>query len=156
MRGVKSLIALVVVLAGLGGYVYFVESKQPAGEEAAAEKEKVFAVEADKIDEMTIAPRRASGRSCGRTERLADRGARELAADQAEVAGLTSNLASLEIQRVVDEKPADLKDYGLAEPGIEVTFKVGGTRSLADCSSATRRRRAATSTRSSATTRRCS
>ena len=31
MRGLTSTILLVVVLAGLGGYIYFVENKKPAG-----------------------------------------------------------------------------------------------------------------------------
>jgi len=31
MRGLKSTIALVVVLAGLGAYIYFVVSKMPEG-----------------------------------------------------------------------------------------------------------------------------
>src|SRR3989304_140697 len=46
--------------------------------------------------------------------------------DAAEASGITSNLASMEIQRVIDEAPADLKEYGLAEPRIEVSFKSGG------------------------------
>ena len=45
-------IALVLVLAGLGAYIYFVDSDKPApGMEP---KEKVFAVEADKINEVRI------------------------------------------------------------------------------------------------------
>ncbi len=36
---------------------------------------------------------------------------------------LTSALGQLEIVRVVDEKPADLKEYGLAAPRIEIEFK---------------------------------
>jgi len=44
------------------------------------------------------------------------------------VSGITSALAQLEIVRVVDENPADLKDYGLAEPRIEVDFKATGDK----------------------------
>ena len=46
--------------------------------------------------------------------------------DEAAVSGITSNLASVEIQRVIDENPTDLKEYGLAEPRVEVAFKSGG------------------------------
>ena len=46
--------------------------------------------------------------------------------DEAAVSGITSNLASVEIQRVIDENPADLKEFGLAEPRVEVAFKAGG------------------------------
>ena len=36
MRGLKSTIALIVVLVGLGAYIYFVTSKTPEGDSAAA------------------------------------------------------------------------------------------------------------------------
>ena len=53
MRGLKSTIALVVVLAGLGAYIYFVTSKMPAGGSSAdadaKKQEQVFAsLQADK------------------------------------------------------------------------------------------------------------
>ena len=56
MRGLTSTLILVVVLAGLGAYIYFVDSKKPAaGADAASEtKGKVFTVEADKINELRI------------------------------------------------------------------------------------------------------
>ena len=53
MRGVKSLLVLVMVLAGLGTYIYFVESKKPQGEEATLSP-KVFTVKTDAIDEITV------------------------------------------------------------------------------------------------------
>ena len=47
-------------------------------------------------------------------------------ADAAEVSSITDNLASVEIARVVDENPTDLKDYGLDVPRLDVDFKVAG------------------------------
>ena len=46
MRGLTSTLILVVVLAGLGGYIYFVDSKRPApgADGSSAAKEKVFTV----------------------------------------------------------------------------------------------------------------
>jgi hypothetical protein len=44
------------------------------------------------------------------------------------VSSITSNIASLEIQRVVDEKPTDLKQYGLATPRVELAFKAAGDK----------------------------
>ena len=53
MRGLTSTLILVAVLAGLGGYIYFVDSKRPApGPEGDAAKSKVFSVDAEKIDEL--------------------------------------------------------------------------------------------------------
>jgi len=43
-----------------------------------------------------------------------------LAADQDAVTSLVSSAASLNSDRLIDEKGADLKPYGLAEPSIEV------------------------------------
>ena len=56
MRGLRSTIALLVVLAGLGAYIYFVTWKKPeGGADPAATKEKVFAaLEADKIEEIKV------------------------------------------------------------------------------------------------------
>ena len=48
MRGLTTTIILVLVLAGLGAYIYFVESERPAG--GIEDREKVFAVEADQIE----------------------------------------------------------------------------------------------------------
>jgi hypothetical protein len=56
MRGLASTLALVVVLAGLGAYIYFVDSTRPAptGVEGEPARTKVFEVENDKINEITI------------------------------------------------------------------------------------------------------
>ena len=45
------------------------------------------------------------------------------AASEPDVSSVTSALTALEIERVVDENPADVKDYGLDAPRIEIDFK---------------------------------
>ena len=52
-------------------------------------------------------------------------------ADQTEVSSLLTNLANLEMNRVVDENAADLAEYGLAEPKIAVAFKATAARRAA-------------------------
>ena len=52
MRRLINMLVLVVLLAGLGGYIYFVDSKRPAS--GLPEKQKVFAVEADNLEEITV------------------------------------------------------------------------------------------------------
>lgn len=124
MRGLKSTLAFVLVLAGLGGYIYFVDAKRPAG--GTEQKEKAFTVEADNLQEIRVT-------SAGETSvlRKAD-GAWKMAepvetdADQTEVSSLTSNIATLEVNRVVDENASDLAQYGLATPAVEVAFKADG------------------------------
>ena len=121
MRGLTSTIILVLVLAGLGAYIYFVDSKRPAG--GIEEKQKVFAVEADKIEEVTVT---AEGET---TALKKENGAWKITApiaadaDANEMSSLTSALAGLEVNRVVDENAPNLGEFGLAEPRIKVAFK---------------------------------
>jgi hypothetical protein len=124
MRGLTSTIILVLVLAGLGAYIYFVDSKRPAG--GIEDKQKVFAVEADKIEEVTVT---AQGET---TTLKKEDGAWKITApiaadaDSNEVSSLTSALAGLEVNRVVDENAPNLGEFGLAEPRIKVAFKAQG------------------------------
>ena len=127
MKGFRSFLLLLVVAAALGGYVYFYESKQELGGPE-KKQEKVFAdVQSDKIDQVTVKPAEGEKTTLGKqgagwqmTQPVA------VAADEAEISGITSNLASLEVQRVVDEQATDFKQYGLDPPRIEVSFKSGG------------------------------
>ena len=132
MRGLRSTIALVVVLAGLGAYVYFVTWKLPegGGADASAKKEKVFAgVDAAKIEEVKVST--AAGDSTTLKKDAAGwQVAAPLAAkaDETEASSLTSALTSADIVRVVDENPTDLNAYGLSNPRIEVDFKASGDK----------------------------
>jgi hypothetical protein len=126
MRGLRSFVAMLVILIGLGAYVYFVESKRNPGDDT-EKRDKVFSVEADKIDEFTIKSEsgerttlKRSGSDWQVVQPLTTK------PDSAEVSGITSNLASLEVQRVIEENPSDLTEYGLAQPRVEVAFKTGG------------------------------
>jgi len=127
MRGLRSTLVLFVVLVGLVAYIWFVERKrEPASDEGPA-KTKVFSVEADKIASIEVKA------SAGERTALARRDGKwsitspeTLEADEAEVSGLTTNLATLEVQRVVAEQANDLSQFGLAEPKVEVSFKLEG------------------------------
>ena len=54
MRGFRSTFVLLLVLAGLVGYIYFYEMKRPAPGETAEQKQKVFAVETGTIEELEV------------------------------------------------------------------------------------------------------
>jgi len=134
MRGLKSTLALIVVLGGLGAYIYFVTSKQPdggsTGGDAGKKQEKVFAtLQADKIEEVKIST------AAGDTTTLKKDGPvwkitqpLEAQASDSEVSGLTSALGQVEIVRIIDENPANLNDYGLSNPRIEIDFKAAGDK----------------------------
>jgi len=127
MRGFRSTFILLLVLLGLVGYIYFYEMKRPAPGEGAEQKQKAFTVETDKIEEVDV--KAASGertllRKAGDAWRIAEPIA--VKADDGEVTGIVTNLASLEIQRVVEENATDLAQFGLAAPRIEVGFRTAG------------------------------
>ena len=126
MRGLRTFLGLLVILVALGGYLYFVESKRTPGD-SGPKKEKVFTVESDKIEEISIkseAGEQTTLKKSGTTWQIVAPVTAK--PDDAEVSGLTTNLSGLEIQSVVDENAAELKEYGLAEPRVRVTFKAGG------------------------------
>src|SRR5512139_886822 len=129
MRGLRSTLLLLAILVGLVGYIYFVESKKPPGPEADETKAKVFSVTADKIRELSA--KAASGertvlRKSGTTWQILEPAA--VPADESEVSGITSSLTSLEVQRSVAQNPRDLKQYGLAQPRVEIEFKAEGDK----------------------------
>ena len=102
MRGMKSTLALLVILIGVVAYIYFVDSKEPTGDTET--KEKAFTdVKADDIEELQIKS------ADGQTTRLQKADGRwqlvepiKADADQTEATNITSSLASIDITRVVD------------------------------------------------------
>jgi hypothetical protein len=126
-RGRSTLILLVLAL-GLGGYLYFVESKREVGNENA--KTKVFAADSAKINQLQV--KSAGGEVTGLKKGADDTWTIvqpvEARADRNSVSDIVTNLANLEEEREVDANASDLKTYGLAEPRIDVTFHVEGEK----------------------------
>lgn len=125
MKGIRSFLVLLVIAAALGVYLFYDSHREPGDDK---KQEKVFAdAKSDKIDQVTV--KSVSG---DKTTIQKQAGGWQItqpapvAADEAELSGITSNLASLEVQRVVDEQPADVKQYALDPARIEVTFKQDG------------------------------
>jgi hypothetical protein len=121
MKGLKSTIVLLLILVALVGYIYYAD--RDGGSES--DLERAFALlEAGDIVEVQI--RSASGETSrveksGETWRLVEPVQAE--ADSAEISSITSSLATLDIQRVVDENASDLGQYGLEPARIEVGFR---------------------------------
>ena len=124
MHGTKSAILLLVVLGGLGAYIYFVDSKRDPA--AATANAKAFTeLVADNIEEIEI--RNADGvtsqvQRVGTDWQLVAPDKAD--ADDGVVGTVTSNLSTLEVQRVVDENPTDLAQYGLNPPRVDVAFRL--------------------------------
>src|SRR6187401_177865 len=125
MRGLRSTIALLVVLAGLGAYIYFVASK---AEDSSTKQEKLFSsVASDNIEELTVK------NDAGETTTLKKADGKwtmtapfQTRASDMDASGIANALAGLDVTRVVDENPTDVKEYGLDAPGVEIAFKSNG------------------------------
>jgi hypothetical protein len=127
MRGLRSTLFLLVVLVGLGAYIYFNEWKAPSIAEVRASRPKVLTAAADAIEQVTV--RSASSdmttlTKSGEAWRITSPVAAD--ADATAMSAITRALANLEIRQVVDENPADLTQYGLDPPRVEVVLKVSG------------------------------
>ena len=122
MRGLRSTIVLIVVFAGLLGYIYYLNRE---GAPAADAKEKAFAsVNAEDIEDVQIKAADGETSRAQKTDgtwRLVE--PVQAAADENELTSIASSLASLEMQRVIDENALDLKQYGLDPARIEVSFR---------------------------------
>lgn len=121
----RSLLVLLVLAAGLGAYIYFVEAKREPSD--AEKKAKVFTVDASKIDKIDVHS------SAGETTSLAKTGDKwnitapvSASVDETAVSSLTDALAALEVDRVLDENPASVADFGLTPPRYSVSFTIAG------------------------------
>jgi hypothetical protein len=119
--------ALVLVLAGVFSYIWFVERKQEPKPEGEREKVTVLAVDKAKAKEITLS---AAG---AETLRLVKEGQgwRVVApfaapADTSAVDALLTSLEKLEADEVVTEKAANLAEYGLDKPSRTVSAVVEG------------------------------
>lgn len=126
MRGLRSTIALLAVLLGLGAYIYFVTWKQDGNTAASNEKRVFQSIASDDIQELTIKAEngdRTTVRKEGESWRVV--APIQTGAAVSDVIAAASALANLDVVRVVDEAPADLGQYGLATPRVEVEYKAG-------------------------------
>jgi hypothetical protein len=128
MHGGRSLLILLVVALALGGYILFVENKSaPAGDTSAVKKDKVFTADSSKLEEIVLKAESGETTTLRKKNGVWEIVAPEtMTADSGEIGQLLSNLESLEVNSVVDEKPAEVKDFGLDPPRFTVAFKAEG------------------------------
>ena len=122
----KTAVAL-VILAGLAGYAYFVDSKKPAKD--GKPKEKVFSFERAKAKELRLLPAAADPirlvKEASGWRLLAPNAA---PADGEAVDALLSSLESLEIEAVVTDSPSVLADFGLEPAKLAVEWAIEGQK----------------------------
>ena len=118
----KRLILAALLLVGLSGALWWSNKQEPGKDpkSGADDAPKILEIPQDQINKLEI-------RRMGADPVVLEKGAlwtlkapKELGADQAVVGNLVGNLAVFGSDRLVDEKPADMKPYGLVEPLITV------------------------------------
>jgi len=130
MRGGKSFIILLIVALGLGAYIYFVENKKDVS--GTTKQDKVFAdIDAGKIEEIEV---HATGGEVTHLTKTGDKWqivAPEAAdADSNEISTLTSAIESASIERVLDEQPKSVADFGLSPARFSVGFRQTGETAM--------------------------
>lgn len=132
----RGLIIAALVLAALTGTLYWSNHRKPSEDTTKASAEappKILSLNEPDITRLAIRRKGESGvllsKNASGSWQITS--PQPLPADQEAVTSILSTLSSLNSERVVDDKPADLSQYGLADPGlqIEVTTK-GNTQKL--------------------------
>jgi hypothetical protein len=133
----RGLIVAVVILAGLGGVLYWSQHRKPPEDNApssASAAPVILKVNTADVTQLTIKQKQADPV----TLQKADAGKWQITqpkpyrADQETVAGMLSTLSGLNADRVVEDKASNLKQYGLdpAVAELDITGKGQGTRQL--------------------------
>jgi hypothetical protein len=117
----RRILVLLVLVAGLGAYLWLYEVPQARKE---AEKEKLLTVDQDAVTGLTLAyPDReiqlAKTDGVWRLTKPVDAPADDMA-----VKTLLSTLTGAEVQKTLDEVPSDLAPFGLDKPNPTVTVTV--------------------------------
>ena len=133
---VRGLLVALIVLAALGGALYWSNRKQKAdaAKPAADTSPKILTIPQDQIKEVKL--KKTGGDTT--VLRKGDDGKwqivepKPLRADQDSVKSLASTLSSLNADKLVEDKATDLAPYGLNSPGLDVTVvkKDGKTQDL--------------------------
>ena len=130
---IRSLTVAAVVLLALLGTLYWSGHRKPSDENATKsadtsptilklDENTITRVEFKKKDEAPVVLAKNAG-SWEITE------PKRFAADQSTVTSAVSSLASLTSERLVDDRAADLKQYGLEQPGLEIDITAKDNKS---------------------------
>jgi hypothetical protein len=133
----RGLIVAVVILAGLGGVLYWSQHRKPAEDNAAPSASAapvILKVNAADVTQLTVKQRQSDPVVLQKADasNWQITQPKPYRADQETVAGMLSTLSGLSADRVVEDKASNLKQYGLDPPAAEldITGRGQGTRQL--------------------------
>ena len=127
MRSGRSFLLMLIVAAGLGSYIYFVEMKRDPTETTVTPRDKVFAVTPGTVEEVEITNDKAQvTRAAKKGDTWAIVAPTAMEADSNEVIQMVSQLETLERTKVIEENPSSAAPFGLEPARIRVSFKTTG------------------------------
>jgi len=122
---IRGLLIATLVLAGLAAVLYW-SNHHPASEGTAGASPdtppKILALKQDDITKLDIKKRGSEVAALEKDDagKWQITAPKTLSADQDAVSSMLSTISSLNSDRLVDEKPTDLGQYGLAKPTLEI------------------------------------
>ncbi|HSE05598.1 MAG TPA: DUF4340 domain-containing protein [Methylomirabilota bacterium] len=123
----KTIVVLLLLAAGLGGFFYYdTYWLNPKREKAESAKGRIWTVEPKDVEGVVISRRNETIR----LKRVADGWEMQepvrVRADRAAVDDIVTGLATARMDREIDPNPAKPADFGLAPPEAEVRLEVKG------------------------------
>jgi hypothetical protein len=124
----RSLLAAAVLLAALSGVVWWAKKHPESGTTpSSATSVKVVDIPADQLQQITVKKKDGGQIALKRQNgKWAITAPENLPADQDTVSSLTSSLAPLNADSVVEEKTSDKAKYGLNAPSLTVSLGLSG------------------------------
>ena len=125
----SGLMIAAVVLAVLSGVLYW-SNRHPASENTAKASidipPKILTLKQEDISKIEIKKKGGEALDLAKTNagKWEITAPKPLGADQESVSSLLSSVSSLNSERLVDDKPTDLSQYGLALPAIEIDLTI--------------------------------
>jgi hypothetical protein len=133
----NGLLIAAIVLAALSGVLYWSNHRKPADtaiKVSADTPPKILTLNQADITKVEIKKNGGNDLELAKNDagKWQIAGAKPLRADQNEVSSVLSTLSSLSSDRLIEEKAANLADYGLAQPAteVDVTEKDNKTQKL--------------------------
>jgi hypothetical protein len=132
----RGLIVAVVILAGLGGVLYWSQNRKPPEETAAAPASAtpvILKVNAADVTQIAIKQKQSDPVTLQKADanKWQISAPKPYRADQETVASMLSTLSGLSADRVVEDKVSDRKQYGLDPAAVELDITGSqGTRQL--------------------------
>lgn len=134
MKLYRNAIILVVILGILAGAYIFLKSRNQDGtalDDTESDIVKIFDLELSKIKEMTVENEEETFVFVKKDEEWTISSPSGLKVDKSAINSIATNIYSLSSEKLVEENPSDLAQYGLDKPAI-ITLKMenGETKAL--------------------------